>query len=39
MLILGALMFVPGSYHSFIAYKAYLGEAGYSFNQIPDFDD
>ncbi len=39
MLILGALMFLPGSYHSYIAYKAWKQEPGWSFDDIPDFDN
>ncbi|XP_029644814.1 transmembrane protein 230 isoform X1 [Octopus sinensis] len=38
LLILGALMFIPGSYHVMIAYYAYKGYEGYSFEDIPDFD-
>jgi hypothetical protein len=32
---LGCLMFLPGSYHSVIAYKTWRGERGYSYDQIP----
>ncbi|GAB1603932.1 transmembrane protein 230-like isoform X1 [Argonauta hians] len=38
LLILGSLMFIPGSYHVMIAYYAYKGYDGYSFDDIPDFD-
>jgi len=38
VLMLGALMFVPGAYHVRIAYYAYCGERGFSFDDIPDFD-
>uniref|UniRef100_A0A914VT29 Transmembrane protein 230 n=1 Tax=Plectus sambesii TaxID=2011161 RepID=A0A914VT29_9BILA len=38
LLILGLLMFVPGAYHVRIAYYAFCGENGYSFDDIPDFD-
>jgi len=31
-------MFIPGAYHIRIAYYAYTGEQGYSFEDIPDFD-
>lgn len=38
LLILGALMFIPGAYHVRIAYYAFKGYTGYSFDDIPDFD-
>ncbi|KFM82151.1 hypothetical protein X975_06272, partial [Stegodyphus mimosarum] len=38
LLILGALMFIPGVYHVRIAYFAYRGYPGYVFDDIPDFD-
>lgn len=38
VLILGSLMFIPGAYHVRIAYYAYKGYEGYSFEDIPDFD-
>uniref|UniRef100_A0A914C2M9 Transmembrane protein 230 n=1 Tax=Acrobeloides nanus TaxID=290746 RepID=A0A914C2M9_9BILA len=38
LMLLGVLMFIPGAYHVRIAYYAYIGEAGYSFDDIPDFD-
>lgn len=37
MIVLGSLMFIPGSYHTFLAYKAWQGAPGYSFNDVPDF--
>ena len=39
MVVLGALMFVPGSYGSWIIYGTYRGWSGYSYNQIPNYDD
>ena len=39
MIVLGALMFVPGSYGSFIIYGTYRGWTGYSYNQIPNYDE
>lgn len=36
--ILGAIMFVPGAYHVRIAYYAFKGYRGFSFDDIPDFD-
>jgi len=38
LLILGSLMFIPGAYHVRIAYYAFKGYQGYSFDDIPDFD-
>lgn len=38
MIILGLLMFIPGAYHTFIAYYAYKRVPGYSFDDIPEFD-
>lgn len=39
LIILGALMFVPGAYHSYICYYAFKGCDGYSFENIPSFDE
>ncbi|KAF2359236.1 Protein of unknown function DUF872 transmembrane [Trinorchestia longiramus] len=39
LIILGAIMFIPGSYHSYICYYAFKGYDGYSFESIPSFDD
>lgn len=38
LLLLGLLMFIPGSYHVMIAYYAFKDEPGYSFDDIPDFN-
>uniref|UniRef100_L7M5U7 Transmembrane protein 230 n=3 Tax=Rhipicephalus TaxID=426455 RepID=L7M5U7_RHIPC len=38
VLVLGALMFIPGAYHVRIAYYAYKKYPGYTFDDIPDFD-
>lgn len=38
MIILGALMFIPGAYHVRIAYYAYREVPGFSFDDIPEFD-
>lgn len=35
LVVLGALVFIPGSYHLVIAYRAWRGDAGYSFADIP----
>ena len=39
LIILGALMFIPGAYHSYICYYAFKGYEGYTFDSIPSFDD
>ena len=38
VLILGVLMFIPGSYHVHLAYYAWKGYDGYNFEDIPEFD-
>lgn len=38
LLLLGALMFIPGAYHTRIAYYAYKGYEGFSFEDIPEFE-
>ena len=37
--LLGGIMFIPGSYHSFLALMAARGVAGYSFDEVSIFDD
>ena len=37
--LLGAIMFIPGSYHSFIAAMAFRGAEGYSFDEVAIFDE
>ena len=32
-------MFIPGSYHSFLALMAFRGEPGYSFEDVAVFDE
>ncbi|XP_026129239.1 transmembrane protein 230 [Carassius auratus] len=39
VLIIGILIFLPGIYHLRIAYHASKGHRGYSYEDIPDFDD
>lgn len=39
VLILGAIAFLPGSYHTYIAWAAYKNYHGYSYDAIPSFDD
>jgi hypothetical protein len=38
-LILGGIAFIPGSYVSFIMYQTWKGVPGYSYDQIPSYDD
>lgn len=38
LIILGAIMFIPGAYHIRIAYLAFRKKPGYSFDDIPEFD-
>lgn len=35
LIILGAITFIPGAYHVAIAFKAWRGDHGYSFDDIP----
>lgn len=37
LVLLGALMFIPGSYHTFYAYKAFSGDPDWRFEDFPDF--
>ena len=39
VIVLGAMLFIPGFYHIRLAVYAYKGYAGYSFDDIPDYDD
>ncbi|XP_061842191.1 transmembrane protein 230b [Nerophis lumbriciformis] len=39
VLIIGILVFLPGIYHLRIAYCASKGYPGYSYDDIPNFDD
>ncbi|MXQ86515.1 hypothetical protein E5288_WYG009395 [Bos mutus] len=39
VLIIGILVFLPGFYHLRITYYASKGYQGYSYDDIPDFDD
>lgn len=39
VLVIGILVFLPGFYHLRIAYYASKGYRGYSYDDIPDFDD
>ena len=39
VLILGCIAFIPGSYHTYIAWASYRQCKGYSYSQIPSFDD
>uniref|UniRef100_A0A672LG11 Transmembrane protein 230 n=1 Tax=Sinocyclocheilus grahami TaxID=75366 RepID=A0A672LG11_SINGR len=39
VLVIGILVFLPGFYHLRIAYYASKGYRGFSYDDIPDFDD
>ena len=39
MILLGSLMFIPGSYASAVLYGAYRGWDGYDYSQIPSYDE
>nr|CAB3267076.1 transmembrane protein 230-like [Phallusia mammillata] len=39
VLILGIITFLPGFYQLRIAYLAWMGYSGYSFDDIPDYND
>ena len=39
MIVLGSLMFIPGSYASCVLYGAYRGWPGYEYSQVPSYDD
>ncbi len=36
LLVLGALLFLPGAYHAVLAYKAARGAPGYTFDALPE---
>jgi hypothetical protein len=36
--IIGSVAFIPGFYYTRLAYYAYRGYAGYTFEDIPDLD-
>ncbi|XP_041368287.1 transmembrane protein 230-like [Gigantopelta aegis] len=38
VLLIGGVMFIPGFYHVRIAYYAYKGYTGYSYDDIPEFE-
>jgi len=37
LLTLGSLLFIPGAYHLFLAYKIFQGNEGYSVSDLPEF--
>ena len=37
-LILGLIMFIPGSYHSFIAFMTWLDQEDYSYKDVATFE-
>ena len=36
LILLGTLLFIPGSYHTWFAYKANKGHHGWDFDEFPD---
>ena len=38
-LILGILMFLPGSYGSFMLFMAWRGVPGYEYSMVPSYDE
>ena len=38
VIILGSIMFIPGAYHVRLAYCAFVGYHGYSYDDIPEFE-
>ena len=39
VIFLGSLLFIPGSYSSFVLYGSWLGWNGFSYDQVPSYDD
>ena len=39
MIVLGSLMFIPGSYASLVLYGSWRGWHGYEYSMIPSYDD
>eukprot|EP00049_Salpingoeca_infusionum_P005586 m.94008 g.94008 ORF g.94008 m.94008 type:complete len:120 (-) comp13014_c0_seq1:614-973(-) len=39
MIIVGSIMTLPGGYHTYLAFQAWREVPGYSFADIPSFDD
>ncbi|XP_062509941.1 transmembrane protein 230-like isoform X1 [Corticium candelabrum] len=38
LIVIGSLTFIPGSYHSWLAYNTYMGRRGFSYSDIPSMD-
>lgn len=38
-MLLGMIMFIPGSYHTFMAIMACKGEEGYTYRELGTFED
>ena len=39
LIVLGSIMFIPGSYASMIIFGTWRGWHGYDYSQIPSYDD
>ena len=38
-LMLGFIMFIPGSYHSFLAFMTWIGQDDYSYHDVSTFEN
>ncbi|CEP03439.1 Transmembrane protein 230 [Plasmodiophora brassicae] len=39
LLILGSVLMIPGGYQSYVLYHSWRGTPGFSFDQVPSYDD
>ena len=39
LFLLGGILFIPGSYHTFVAFMAFRQVDGYTFDQVATFDE
>lgn len=39
LFLLGSILFIPGSYHTFLAFMACRRVPGYSYNEVSVFDE
>ncbi|XP_023319992.1 transmembrane protein 230 isoform X1 [Eurytemora carolleeae] len=37
LIFLGSIMFLPGAYHTYFAFKAFTGDPDWDFEEFPDF--
>ena len=38
LIVIGSLTFIPGSYHTWLAYNAHKGRRGFSYSDIPTLE-